>query len=513
MKLIINMTAEEASEFLLKHESYCNFPLPPYFDFSPILLATKVGLDAKQNGLNDIGLKKASDFDNVNYILQTNKDGHYAWRPFQLIHPALYVHLVSKITEDENWNLIKDRFEYFNSNEKICIASIPRKAGEKSPSDTAESVMGWWNDVEQLSIEKSLDFKYIFHTDIANFYPSIYTHSVSWAIHTKETAKIPNNRSKISLIGVSIDKTIQHMQNGQTNGIPQGSVLMDFIAEIVLGYADSELTKKLNFLGVEDYYIIRYRDDYRVFTNSKEDNEAIARQITLTLQDLGLQLNASKTSSSEDVVLNSIKDDKLEALSLFNKNQSETTIQKSLLKLVMFSRKYPNSGQLSKQLAKLSKKLETKKTLKENPRVIVSIITDIMINNPRTFASCALVLSKALKFIDNSAEKLELLKKIRHKFKPILGTGVLDIWLQRISYSIQPDIEFNEPLCNITANVQGINIWESDWITDNNFKTNCLSTSIINRDTLAKCDAEISEDEVVLFPYDIEFHAEDEEYS
>ena len=35
------------------------------------------------------------------------------------------------------------------------------------------------------------------------------------------------------------------MTYGQTNGIPQGSSLMDFIAEIILGYADTQLVKKL----------------------------------------------------------------------------------------------------------------------------------------------------------------------------------------------------------------------------------------------------------------------------
>ncbi len=499
------MSPQEARDFLLKHKSYCNFPLPPYFDFQPLLLAVKDALNAKQNGASDIGLKQAANFDSVNYVLQTNKDGHYAWRPFSLIHPALYVHLVLKLTEDANWQLIKDRFTSFTSNEKILNASLPREAGEESPSDTAETVMGWWNDVEQLSIVKSLEFKYIFLTDISNFYPSVYTHSIAWAIHSKDVAKEPRNRNKMSMVGVAIDKTIQSMQNGQTNGIPQGSVLMDFIAEILLGYADSELTLKLNQLGIEDYYIIRYRDDYRVFTNSKEDSETIARQITLTLQELGLQLNASKTSSSEDIILSSIKKDKLEALALFSKSQWETTIQKSLLKLVIFSRKHPNSGQLDKQLAKLSKKLESKKTIKEDPRPIISIITDIMVNNPRTFASCALVLSNALRFIDDEDEKLALLEKIKNKFKPILGTGILDIWLQRISYSIQPDIEFDEPLCHLTANVPDVNIWESDWITDIAFKNNVMATSVINRETLDSCDSVINESEVVLFPYDVDF--------
>ncbi|WP_244662902.1 RNA-directed DNA polymerase [Vibrio harveyi] len=248
MKLITSMTATEAQAFLLKHKSYCNFPLPPYFDFTTLLSEVKDHLATKQNGLNDIGLKDASNYDDVNYVLQTNKDGHYSWRPFQLIHPALYVHLVSKITEEDNWRLIQERFALFQANDKMLNAGIPREAGEDSASDTAEAVKGWWNNVEQQSLIKALEFKYLFATDISNFYPSIYTHSVSWAIHKKPVAKEQRNRNRMSLIGVAIDKTLQHMQNGQTNGIPQGSVLMDFIAELILGYADSELTSKLDTL-------------------------------------------------------------------------------------------------------------------------------------------------------------------------------------------------------------------------------------------------------------------------
>ena len=505
------MTATEAQAFLLKHKSYCNFPLPPYFDFTSLLSEVKDHLATKQNGLNDIGLKDASNYDDVNYVLQTNKDGHYSWRPFQLIHPALYVHLVSKITEEDNWRLIQERFTLFQENDKMLNAGIPREAGDDSASDTAEAVKGWWNDVEQQSLIKAIEFKYLFSTDISNFYPSIYTHSVSWAIHTKLVAKDQRNRNRMSLIGVAIDKTLQHMQNGQTNGIPQGSILMDFIAEMILGYADSELTSKLDTLGVEDYYIIRYRDDYRVFTNSKEDSETIARQITLTLQDLGLQLNASKTSISEDIIMSSIKEDKRIALSIFSRSQWEATIQKSLLKLVMFSRKYPNSGQIDKQLARLSKKLESKTQLMEDPKPIISIISDVMLTNPRSFPSCALVLSNTLKFIEDDEEKIELLTKIKNKFKSVLGSGALDIWLQRISYPIQPDLQFNEALCGIVADVPDINIWESSWISEEAFKTGALATSIVNRDTLNNCESIISEDEVVLFPYDFDFDEDPQE--
>ena len=63
------------------------------------------------------------------------------------------------------------------------------------------------------------------------------------------------------------------MQCGQTNGIPQGSVLMDFIAEILLGYIDEILTEQLNTAHIVNYKILRYRDDYRIFVNNPDEGE------------------------------------------------------------------------------------------------------------------------------------------------------------------------------------------------------------------------------------------------
>ena len=69
---------------------------------------------------------------------------------------------------------------------------------------------------------------------------------------------------------------MQGMQYGQTNGIPQGSVLFDFIAEMVLGYADSQVSEVLASNDITDYKILRYRDDYRIFCNRKDELEKIA---------------------------------------------------------------------------------------------------------------------------------------------------------------------------------------------------------------------------------------------
>ena len=511
MTLITEMTASEARDFFLKHTSYCGFPLPVYFNFQNLLKNVSNALNKKQNGINDIGYKNACEYSGANYTLQTNKDGHYSWRPFELIHPAIYVHLVHELTKEDEWELLLKRFKQFKTNKKIVCVSLPRESEDDCKSDTAESVMGWWRNVEQQSINNALDFKYLFTTDIANFYPSIYTHSIPWAIHTKRVAK--NNRNFNANLGNRIDHALRQMRWGQTNGISQGSALMDFIAEIVLGYCDKLLSEKLRKEKITDYNIIRYRDDYRIFTNSKEDAEAIARYLTVILQGVGLQLNVSKTSLSEDIILSSMKPDKQDALMLFGKSIFSTTIQKTLLKLSIFSRRHKNSGQLQKQLAKINKRLERMPKLKEDVKPIVSIITDIMINNPRAFSSCALVLSNVLKFIPNDTDKLTLLNKIKSKFEPILGTGILDIWLQRISFHINQDIEYQEPLCSIVSgkyNVPHEHIWNSKWVTDNKFKKSILSTPFIDVDALYKCAPVIPEDEVVLFPYDIDFDDDDE---
>lgn len=513
MTLITKATAEAARLFFLKHSSYCKFSLPIYFDFEPLLSSIQTALRTKQNGINDIGYKKACDYENVNYTLQTNKDGQYSWRPFELIHPAIYVHLVEKITEEENWKLLVDRFDKFKRNERIVCASIPRESENDKISDSAKTVTGWWINVEQESINQSLNFKYLFTTDIANFYPSIYTHSIPWAIHTKDIAK-GIGRSDKKLLGNQIDLALRQMSWGQTNGIPQGSALMDFISEIVLGYADEILGDKLDTENITDYKIIRFRDDYRVFTNNKEDSEAIARHLTVILQELGLQLNASKTSLSEDIILDSMKQDKKDALMTFGSTITATTIQKALLKLTIFSRKHKNSGQLDKYLAKLNIRLERMSELKEEVQPIVSIITDLMINNPRTFASCALVLSNVLEFLEDDSEKIKIIESIKLKFNHILGTGILDIWLQRISYHIKQDIEYEEVLCSIVSGLHNKPhelVWNSEWITDENFKTNVMNTNFINNDELRKCKPIISDREVVLFPYGADFNDEEDE--
>ena len=98
METILNLNGNEAKAFLLEQLSYFSLELPEYFNFQELINLLDNELMGKE--LKQIGTKvKAKNLDDVNYKILNNKDGKYAWRPFQLIHPALYVKLVQKITE------------------------------------------------------------------------------------------------------------------------------------------------------------------------------------------------------------------------------------------------------------------------------------------------------------------------------------------------------------------------------------------------------------------------------
>ena len=312
MKQILELSHTKAFDFLLQGACYSTITLPIYFDFSNILdfVKTKIGSKDFSVCLKDKNVFP-SDFDNVNYHLLMNKDGRYAYRPLQLANPYLYYFLAREITKYENWELLKKRFGEFE-NRNCEVVSIPQINDDKDENITATSIKSWWEHIEQRSIELSLEYKYIFVTDITNCYGSIYTHSISWALHGIEYAK---EHKKEKNLGKLIDTYIMGMQYKQTNGIPQGGVLFDFIAEMVLGYSDLLLYEELQRIGITDYKILRYRDDYRIFSNSKEELEKIAMTLQTTLAKLNFQLNSSKTRLSEDIIENSVKADKLFYLS------------------------------------------------------------------------------------------------------------------------------------------------------------------------------------------------------
>lgn len=501
MKRITDLSNIKARNFLLKEESYFTFDLPVYFTFNKLL--QEISKKIENSNLSDLystytesGNTKPNDpkdFENVNYKLIHNKNGQYSWRLFQLIHPAIYVSLVHKITQENNWKVIVEKLkEYQESNIVECL-SLP-VISEDEKSDKATQINVWLQEVEQQSIALSLDFEYLFHTDVIDCYGSIYTHAISWAIHTRDKAKKKENRNNKDFIGVVIDQHIQAMSNGQTNGIPQGSILMDFIAEIVLSYVDSELTKRIMDIKKNEYKILRYRDDYRIFVNNPQTGEEIIKNLTNVLAEVGMKISSEKTKSSKNIVYDSIKEDKLFYIQnyKFSKN-----IQNELLVINNFADKYPNSGSLIKLLQNLFDSIESWKHTHQNIEVIIGILMNIAYKNPRTYPIISSILSKFLSFLSDDQKKKDILQKIISKFSKIPNTEHLDLWLQRISLKLDNGITYLGNLCK-KVNDDSIKIWNNKWL--NQILSDLINNSqIIDRKKIEKIDIVVKNKEVALF--------------
>ncbi len=482
-KNILELNAQEIKKFFLKPTSYCCIDIPQYYNFNNLLIAIDNFLSS--NRLSDVSCKPY-EYENVNYKILQNKDSYYAWRPLEILNPVIYVDLVNTIFQEDNWNLLLTRFNEFNENKKISCLSMPTVGTKK------EQILSWWEQVEQKSIELSLDYEYLIKTDIIHCYDSIYTHSISWAIHGLEEAK--TRKKDRSLLGNLIDEKIRNMTYGQTNGLPQGSVLMDFIAEMVLGYADLRLSECLSANNIDDYQILRYRDDYRIFSNNPQTAEKVIKCLTENLIELGLKLNPSKTSYSDDVVTSSLKTDKL--YWLLHENYKKD-FQHDLLLIKDFSLKHPNSGQLRKMLSQYYEKIHSPKTVK-TPSILISIIADIAYNNPNVFPESSAIISKLLNCLTTKAEKIEKLQKIKKKFDKKANTEFLDIWLQRASLKIDDEIKYSAKLCE-TYYDETFSIWENSWITCSELKNIFSSYPIFDKDVLNNMDTILDIQEISTF--------------
>lgn len=492
---VLEMVAKDAFDFFMQEENYCSIELPPYFTFKTLLTEINKYLTQNRIKLDDNMIKHLKKIEDINFRLYSNKEGKYNWRPFEILNPLLYVCLLKEITSEKNWELLRIRFKELQNNNKIKCLSIPVKSNTKR-KNKATQILKWWTDIEQESIRLSLEYNYLYHTDITDFYPSIYTHTIAWAIHEKTTAK--GNRNNKILLGNIIDHYLQCMHHGQTNGIPQGSVLMDFIAEVILCYADKKLSESIEKENIQDYVILRYRDDYRIFVNNPVDGEKILKLLTEVLLDLGLKLNANKTRETKQVIVSSIKEDKYEWIF---RMKDVKDIQKKLLILHNHAIEFPNSGSIMTALTKFYDNFHKIKGIK-NPQVLISIVIDIAYNSPRTIPVCFSIISKLLKFISDKNESIEIIKKIHKKFLRLPNISLTEIWLQRISYPIDKELEYKDKLCKIVKG-ENITLWNIDYSGNNydELKNIMNNVKIIDEKSLAEIKQIVKPNEINIFMY------------
>lgn len=183
-----------------------------------------------------------------------------------------------KVLDDE-WSYLRELIS--SSQISLTIPSV------RARSLRALSRKFSFKEISEKMITSSSGSRYLLRTDISRYYNTIYTHSIPWAIHTKDVAKA--NKRNMNYVGNRIDNAIQSSQDGQTNGIPIGPDTSLLISELLC----SSMDKKVENIKYKSAF--RYMDDYFMFFDSLSDAEKAYSELHKIIREYELELNPYKT--------------------------------------------------------------------------------------------------------------------------------------------------------------------------------------------------------------------------
>lgn len=516
-KNVLSLDSKDAMDFFLKSEQYHGFELPEYFVFDELLQNVKRIVEdtpyeeCLQNGISPANLS------NVNLDILLNKDGHYAVRPIVLANPFLYYFLVREICNESSWILIKKLFEKFQV-PHITSCAMPVIPKGTEPFHKSTTIINWWNSMEQRSIELSLEFRYMFVTDITNCYGSVNPQAFDWAFSLKDTRFENGNKNSISK---NIQKYLRAFQQGRNIGIPQGSAIFDFIGEIILGYSDLLLHEAIHKAGITNpYEIIRYRDDYRIFCNDKDVLEKISYILQHVLESLNFRMNSKKTKISNSIVTDAVKSDKLAYIyntPVFNKKGCDfDSFEKHLLYILMFARQYPDSGSIRTMLSDIDKRIEERlkpqtrevstinledtnnviekrtetyqrKLVGGSVRAMSAVCVQIALENVGCCHYALRVLSRMVDSLEEEQEKRDIIDKVYTNLCNQPNSDYNQLWLQNITYQndkkkgVSP---YNIRLCKVVMG-ENVELWNNSWLKKDLTK-NYKQTSVVSNEVLKK---------------------------
>lgn len=241
---------------------------------SPIFQSMLFGQWIETEGLK---VYKERSFSCVSYRLTRNNN---APRIIEIPHPIAYFRLCEEIKT--NWReIIKKIGEIDDYVGTSMVIPKPNNLNHRLISMKSYDKR---DDEKFLILDKSFGKKYLVHLDIANCYPSIYSHSVAWALVGHQEAK--DNRDDRSKWYNKLDFAIRSMQRNETVGIPIGPDTSSLISELVLSRIDKAL---------EGYDYLRFIDDYRCYCKSQEEADEFIRKTSRELEKYHLRLNPKKT--------------------------------------------------------------------------------------------------------------------------------------------------------------------------------------------------------------------------
>lgn len=268
------MDADFVRTALLQHNYYPNHrtispELPPFFhtrNLTPAVAASVIHAG-----------KPTQPYKGCDYTIFTLTRFNGGPRVCGIPHPYPYCVLTERIHSD--WRRIEPQIQS-NVSE---IQARPHPDGRLFVMDYGD---------HRFKSKRYLDNQacaaFIAKADIASFYPSLYTHSVPWAIVGIDAAKanISNN-----LWYNALDRDLRMCRRAETNGVSIGPGTSSLAAEIVLTQIDRALQRRFKYQ--------RFIDDYTCYAKTRSEAANFLSLLEKELAKYSLYLNFAKTSITE----------------------------------------------------------------------------------------------------------------------------------------------------------------------------------------------------------------------
>ena len=201
-------------------------------------------------------------------------------RPLSVPNPINYYQLAKLISD--NWM------------ELVTFFARSAQSISRPVDDNSTRAVKWekgFSALPDAKLKTRTASRYILKTDIANFYSSIYTHSIPWVLHTKSVSK--KKRFFKNNLGNKIDTLVRNAQDQQTKGIPIGTDTSYIIAELIMSEVDKILVGRVG----DNYH--RYIDDFEFGCKTLQEAEHVLSVLQEVLSIFELELNTSKTEIIE----------------------------------------------------------------------------------------------------------------------------------------------------------------------------------------------------------------------
>lgn len=271
-EIMNEISADFLYKGLLAHGMFST-KLPPVFSTIPFFDYCKTLKTAFEN--------KPKQY--ISLQIMRHKEGI---REFGIPNPMAYQRQCRCIAN--YWDLLQKHFYCMTQNHKYKVSRIHIRRIKRSPAIFEMNYKNWRIDGSpepDLLIGK----KFLVRADITKFFPSIYTHSLCWALVGKETSK---EKRKENEWFNAIDHSTQQTKDGETHGLLIGPHSSNLLSEIILTCVDERLVNK-------GWEFIRHVDDYTCYVPTYEKGEAFISDLSSELNYFQLQINDKKTEITE----------------------------------------------------------------------------------------------------------------------------------------------------------------------------------------------------------------------